>query len=114
MTSLYQFLEGDEGLDLIEVISPDLHNQTVPGSAKPILIEILNEIGDPVAQNLTVIVGSSVPFKQGSFLIPNQSQAQRIIGQAVGYLLQWLMTDWIDGGFTALAVEGNLISILGD
>lgn len=111
MTTLYQFLEGDQGLSLINT---GFLNQTAPRSAKTILVNILDEIGDPVATQLTTIIGSPVPIKQGSFIIPTQAQAQQIVGQTVGNLLQWLMTDWLDGGFTALAIEGNLISILGD
>lgn len=111
MTTLYQFLEGDQGLSLINT---GFLNQTAPRSAKTILVNILDEIGDPVATQLTTIIGSPVPIKQGSFIIPTQAQAQQIVGQTVGNLLQWLMTDWSDGGFTALAIEGNLISILGD
>lgn len=111
MTTLYQFLEGDQGLSLINT---GFLNQTAPRSAKTILVNILDEIGDPVATQLTTIIGSPVPIKQGSFIIPTQAQAQQIVGQTVGNLLQWLMTDWLEGGFTALAIEGNLISILGD
>lgn len=111
MTTLYQYLEGDEGLGLID---SGFLNQTSPRSAKTILIDILNDIGDPVASQITMIIGSPVPIKQGSFIIPTEAQAQQIVGQTVGYLLQWIMTDWIDGGFTTLAIEGNLISILGD
>lgn len=110
MTTLYQFLEGDEGAPLID---SGFLNQTAPRSAKTILVDILNEIGDPVATQITTIIGSPVPIKQGSFIIPTQAQAQHIVGQTVGYLLQWMMTDWVDGGFSALAIEGNLISILG-
>ncbi|CAD6593028.1 MAG: hypothetical protein ASARMPREDX12_006664 [Alectoria sarmentosa] len=111
MTTLYQFLEGDQGFPLIDA---DFLNQTAPRSAKTILIDILNELGDPVATQMTTIIGSPVPIKQGTFVIPTEAQAQQIVGQTVGYLLQWIMTDWIDGGFSALAVEGNLISIIAD
>lgn len=111
MTTLYQFLEGDQGFPLIDA---GFLNQTAPRSAKTILIDILNELGDPVATQMTTIIGSPVTIKQGTFVIPTEAQAQQIVGQTVGYLLQWVMTDWIDGGFTALAVEGNLISILAD
>lgn len=111
MTTVYQFLEGDEGGPLVD---SGFLNQTVPRSAKPILINILNEFGDPIATQLTTIIASSIPIKQQTFIIPTEAQAQQIVGQTVGYLLQWLMTDWIDGGFTSLAAEGNLISILGD
>ena len=111
MTSLYQFLEGDEGSPLID---NGFLNQTAPRSAKTILNNILNDLGDPVATQLTTIIPSPVTLKQGSFIIPTQAQAQQIVGQTVGYLLQWMMTDWVDGGFAALGVDGNLISILGD
>ena len=109
MTTLYQFLEGDEGYPLIDA---GFLNQTVPRSAKTILINILNEIGDPVATQITTIIGSPVPIGQGTFIVPTETQAQRIVGETVGFLLQWIMTDWVDGGFSTLAIEGNLISIL--
>lgn len=111
MTTLYQFLEGDEGSALV---SSGFLNQTAPRSAKTILINILNDIGDPVATQITTIIGSPVTIKQGTFVIPTQAQAQQIVSETVGFLLQWLMTDWVDGGFSALATEGNLISILAD
>ncbi len=111
MTTLYQYLTGDEGLSLIDAV---YLNQTGPISAKTILVSILNELGDPVATQLTTITESPVPIKQGSLIVPTQDQAQQIVGQTVGILLQWLMTDWIDGGFTTLAVAGNLISLLVD
>lgn len=111
MTTLYQFLEGDEGGPLIDA---DFLNQTAPRSAKTTLINILNEIGDPVAIEITTIIGSPVPIKQGTFIIPTEAQAQQIVGETVGFLLQSIMTDWVDGGFSTLAVEGNLISILDD
>lgn len=111
MTTLYQFLEGEEGLALID---SGFLNQTAPRSAKTILIDILNEIGDPVANQITTIIGSPVPIKQGSFVIPTQAQAQTIVSQTVGYLLQWIMTDWVDAGFSSLAIGGNLILILAD
>ena len=111
MTTLYQYLEGDEGLSLVDAI---FLNQTGPISAKTILINILNDLGDPVATQLKIITESSVPIKQGGLIVPTLDQAQHIVGQTVGILLQWLMTDWIDGGFTALAIEGNLISLVVD
>lgn len=109
MTTLYQFLGSDEGLSLVET---NFLNQTVPRSAKPILINILNDIGDPIATQLTTLIGSPITIGQSSFLIPTEAQAQAMVGQTVGYLLQWIMTDWRDGGFTALAIDGNLISLV--
>lgn len=111
MTTLYQFFEGDEGSSLVVA---GFLNQTAPRSAKPILINLLNELGDPVATQLSTIIASSVPLGRGSSIIATEAQAQQIVGQTVGVLLQWLMTDWIDGGFTTLAIQGNLISILED
>lgn len=111
MTTLYQFLEDEEGLSLVQAA---FLNQTAPRSAKTVLINILNELGDPVASQLTTLIGSPVTIGQKTFLIPTEAQAQAIVGQTVGYLLQWMMTDWVDGGFTALAVEGNLISLIED
>lgn len=111
MTTLYQFLGDDEGLSLVQ---SGFLNQTSPRSAKTILINILSELGDPIATQLTTLVGSPVTIGQKSFVIPTEAQAQAIVGQTVGYLLQWIMTDWLGGGFTALAVEGNLISLIED
>lgn len=107
MTTLYQYLTGDEGVSLV---NSEFFAQSAPRSAKTILINILNQLADPIATQLTTIITSPVTIGQGSFVIPTQAQAQRIVGQTVGYLLQWLMTDWVDGGFSALAIQGNLIS----
>ena len=111
MTTLYQFLGDDEGIQLVQAA---FLNQTAPRSAKTILVNILNELEDPVATQLTTQIKSPVPIGQKSFLIPTETQAPAIVGQTVGYLLQWMMTDWVDGGFTALAVQGNLISLVED
>lgn len=112
MTTLYQFLgDPDEGLLLVQ---NGFFNQTAPRSAKTILINILSELGDPIAIQLTTLIGSPVTIGQKTFVIPTEAQAQSIVGQTVGYLLQWIMTNWLGGGFTALAVEGNLISLIED
>ena len=111
MTTLYQFLGDDEGLSLVQT---GFFNQTSPRSAKTILINILNELGDPIAIQLTTLIGSPVTIGQQSFVIPTEAQAQPIVEQTVGYLLQWIMTNWLGGGFTALAIEGNLISLIED
>ncbi len=111
MTSLYQFIEGGQGVPLVQ---NGFLGQPAPRSAKPILIDILNEIGDPIARNLTTLVTSPTAIGQPTFIIPTEFMAPQIVGQTVGYLLQWMMKNWTDGGFTALAVEGNLISILSD
>ena len=111
MTTLYQFLGEDEGLPLVQNA---FLNQTSPRSAKTILTSILSELGDPIAIQLITLIGSPVTIGQNSFVVPTEAQAQSIVGQTVGYLLQWIMTDWLGGGFTALAVEGNLISLIED
>lgn len=111
MTDLYQYLEGDEGTP---TISSEFLGQSAPRSAKPILVDILNEIGDPVATNLTTFITSPATIGQSTFLIPTQALAPQIVGQTVGYLLQWVMKNWASNAFTALATDGNLILILGD
>lgn len=109
MTSLYQFVTSE---DSNETVNTEFQAQPAPRNTKKILINILNEIGDPLAGNLTIILRSTLDIGQKSYVIPTQAQAQTIIGQTVGYLLQWLMTNWIDGGYTGIAVMGNLIDIL--
>ena len=112
MTSLYQLIEGDEGVSLVK---NGFLGQPSPRSAKPILVDILNGIGDPVAANLTTVINSLTSPReigQPTLIIPTETLAPQIVGQTVGYLLQWAMKNYTDGAFTALAVDGNLISIL--
>ena len=111
MTELYQLLTDQSSFT---TISDGFLGQSAPRSAKPILIDSLNEIGDPVATVLATLITSPGKIGQSSFIIPTQAQAQPIIGQTVGYLLQWMMTQWADGGFAALANNGSLIATLGD
>ena len=111
MTSLYQYLGEDEGVLLV---NNGFLNQTAPRSVKPILLDILNEIEDPIAGNLTTIMNSTTPkiIGQPTWVIPSEALAPEVVGQTVGYLLQWMMKDWTGGGFTALATEGNLIALV--
>ena len=111
MTTVYQFIGGDEGVGLLK---NGFLAQGAPRSVKPILINMLNEIGDPIAGNLTTQITSPNAIGQPTFIIPTETLAPQVVGQTVGYLLQWMMKDWLGGGFTALAVMGNLISIVED
>ena len=113
MTSLYQALETDKGS---LIVKNGFSNQTVPRTAMPILEDILNVITDPIAGNLTMLLQPKTPqiIGQGSWIIPTEDQASQIVGETIGYLLQWMMKEWRGGGFTALNAEGNLIDILVD
>ena len=109
MTSVYQYIGGDDGAS---VVKNEFLGQEGPRSAKPILIDILNSLGDPIATNLTTLVTSPGAIGQPTFIIPTETVSPQIVGQTVGYLLQWVMKDWASGGFTTLAAGGNLIEIL--
>ena len=111
MTSLYQFIGGDEAT---EIIKDGFLNQTAPQSLKPILIDLLTEIGDPLAGNLSMQVTTANMIGQPTFIIPTEAKATQYVGQTVGYLLQWMMKDWLSSGFSSVAVEGNLIAIVED
>ena len=114
MTSLYQALETDKGSLIVK--NGFLNQTTGPRIVMPILIDILNVITDPIAGNLTMLLQPKTPqiIGQGSWIIPTEDQAPLIVGQTIGYLLQWMMKEWRGGGFTALNAEGNLIEILVD
>lgn len=113
MTSLYQVLEEEQGL---EVVKNGFFNQTVPRIVMPILQDILDVITDPIAANLSKLIRPNTPqiIGQGSWIIPTEAQAPQIVGQTIGYLLQWMMKAWSGGGFTALNAGGNLIDLLVD
>ena len=111
MTELYQLVTGQSGL---EAVVNGFLGQTVPRSSKPILMGILNEIGDPVSTVLATLITTHDKIGQSSFGISVPAQAQPIVGQTVGFLLQWMMTQWADGGFAALANNGSLIASLDD
>ena len=96
------------------MVSDNFFGQPAPRSSKAMLVTFLNEFDDPVSTNLATRITSPGAIGQSSFVIPTQAQAQQIVGQTVGYLLQWLMRDWADGGFAALANNGSLIASLGD
>lgn len=72
--------------------------------------DALYEPGDPVATQLRILLTTDVILGKGNFVIQNETQAPRIVGEAVGSLLQYIMTDWLGGAFTGVSVEGNLIS----
>ena len=113
MTSLYQLFGSERGAAAAR--SEFLFQEGPPYSTRPILKDILDILGDPVALNLSAIVSSPIftpsEIGQPSFLIPTESLAPQIVGQTVGYLLQWMMKEW-SGAFTSLAADGNLIEIL--
>ena len=111
MTELYQSITDQ---DSFTTISDAFLGQSAPRSSKTILISVLNEIDDPVATEMTTLITSPGQIGQSSFIIPTQAQAQPITGQTVGFMLQWMMTQWADGGFAALANNGSLIASLGD
>ena len=115
MTEVFQFIgDDDAGRPLVQ---NGFFTQPAPRSCKPILLTILNGFGDPVGGNLTALVNSlksTMAIKMPSFIIPTEAQAQPIVGQMVGYLLQWAMTNWTSGAFTSLAMGGNMISFLED
>ena len=111
MTELYQTLTDQSSF---AEISDAFLSQSAPRSSKPILMTFLNEIGDPVATELATLITSPSKIGQSSFIIPTQAQAQPIVGQTVGFMLQWMMTQWADGGFAAVANNGSLIASLGD
>ena len=113
MTSLYQALEEDQG---IEIAQNGFLNQTVPRIVLPILKDILSVITDSIAGNLSLLIQPTTPkiIGQGSWIIPTEAQAPQITGQTIGYLLQWMMKSWTGGGFTALNTGGNLIDLLVD
>ena len=113
MTSLYQVLGQEQG---ISIVADSFFNQTPPRTVMPILKDILDVITDPIAGNLTMLLQPKTPqiIGQGSWIIPTEGQALRIVGQTIGYLLQWMMKEWTGGGFTALNAEGNLIDLLVD
>lgn len=113
MTSLYQVLETEQGIQL--AVNGFL-NQTVPRDALPILKDILEAITDPIASNLSTLITPQTPriIGQKSWDIPVTGQVTSIVGQTIGYLLQWMMTDWTAGGFTTLTTGGNLIDLLVD
>ena len=113
MTSLYQVLEQDQG---IGIAHNGFLNQTVPRIVLPILKDILDVITDPIAGNLSMLLQPTTPktIGQGSWIIETEAQAPQIVGQTIGYLLQWMMKAWSGGGFTALNAGGNLIDLLVD
>lgn len=113
MTSLYQALSEEQGL---AIVKDGFFNQTVPRIVLPILKDILDVITDPIAGNLTALLTPKTPqvIGQGSWIIPTEQLAPQIVGQTVGYLLQWMMKDWTAGGFLALNKGGNLIDLLVD
>ena len=111
MTQLYQSITDSSSFT---TISDAFLGQSAPRSSKAILISVLNEIDDPVATEMANLIISPVKIGQSSFIIPTQAQAQAITGQTVGFMLQWMMTQWADGGFAALANNGSLIASLGD
>ena len=91
-----------------------LAQRGTPRSVKPILIDILNLIGDPVAGNLTTLITKPNVLGLPDFVVPTEQVAPQFVGTTVGALLHWVMTDWAGGGFSTLAVEGNLITIIED
>ena len=113
MTSLYQVLETEQG---IQVAVNGFLNQTVPRDALPILKDILEDIPDPIAGNLSTLITPKTPqiIGQKSWDIAVTGQVTSIVGQTIGYLLQWMMTNWTAGGFATLTTGGNLIDLLVD
>ena len=111
MTELYQSITDESSFT---AVSDAFLGQSAPRSSKTILIGFLNEIDDPVATEMANLITSPGKIGQSSFIIPTQAQAQPITGQTVGFMLQWMMTQWADGGFAALANNGSLIASLGD
>ena len=115
MTTLYQFIEGETGAAIAE--NEWSAQPGPPYGIRPILIAILNLLADPVALNLSAIVASpqvsEIGYPSVHLSIPTPKLAPQRVGQTVGYLLQWMMKEW-SGGFTSMATDGNLISILSD
>ena len=112
MTSLYQFIGEDEGT---YIVNNGFLNQTGPRSLKPILIDLLTDFGpgDPLAGNLSTQITTPSIIGQPTFLIPTEAQATQLVGQTVGYLLQWMMKEWSNSsGFSSVAVGGNLIAVV--
>ena len=111
MTSLYQVLTTEQG---IQVVNSGFLNQPTPRTVLPILKDLLKVITDPIAGNLSMLLSPKTPqiIGQRSWIIPTEEQAPQIVGQTIGYLLQWMMKEWAGGGFAALNAGGNLIDLL--
>ena len=113
MTSLNDALREDRALSIVR---NGFFNQPVPRTVGPILKDLLKVVTDPIAGNLSLLIVPDTPviIGQRSWAIPTEQVAPGIVGQTIGYLLQWMMKEFTAGGFTALNAEGNIIEILVD